>query len=225
MDATSSSTGELAMTRVSAFVLAAVTASAALSFTACSSGDVSVGSSEQALKKKKDGSPTGDGKTCSWDDTVSYDVATGKETVHPAANGPYKVGDSFKSPDGCNDCTCTDKGIACTDVACGGNPGGAVCNYNGKTYKSGETFPAGDGCNSCGCQPDGTVACTLMFCAPVECKKTGCSGEICSDQDVASDCVWKEQYACYATATCERGSDGKCGFRTTPELSSCLAGK
>jgi hypothetical protein len=90
----------------------------ATALTACSSGDVPVGTSSQALKKTPGGNPTGDGKTCSWDDAVSYDVATGKTTTTPSTNGQYKVGDSFPSTDGCNQCSCTAQGIACTEKAC-----------------------------------------------------------------------------------------------------------
>ena len=55
------------------------------------------------------------------------------------------------------------------------------------------------------------------------CVKTGCSGQICADQDMFSTCEWREEYACYQTATCERQSTGKCGWTMTPQLSSCLA--
>ena len=141
--------------------LAALATATALLATACSSGDVAVGSSEQALQKSKNGTPTGNGKTCSWDDTVSYDAATGKETYTPAPDGPFKVGDSFKSSDGCNDCKCTAQGIACTEKACAG---GGTCAYNGATRKAGETFKSTDGCNTCSCSGDGSVACTEMAC-------------------------------------------------------------
>ena len=43
------------------------------------------------------------------------------------------------------------------------------------------------------------------------CRKTGCSKQICSDQDVMSTCEWREEYA-YQKATCERQRDGKCGL-------------
>jgi eight-cysteine-cluster-containing protein len=51
----------------------------------------------------------------------------------------------------------------------------------------------------------------------------GCSSQICSDQeDVVSTCEWREEYACYKTATCERQVDGRCGWTQTPELLTCL---
>lgn len=52
----------------------------------------------------------------------------------------------------------------------------------------------------------------------------GCSGQICSEQPgIISTCEWREEYACYQTATCERQADGACGWTETPELNSCLA--
>jgi eight-cysteine-cluster-containing protein len=51
----------------------------------------------------------------------------------------------------------------------------------------------------------------------------GCSSQICSDQeDVVSTCEWREEYACYKTATCARQADGRCGWTPTPELRACL---
>lgn len=56
------------------------------------------------------------------------------------------------------------------------------------------------------------------------CYTGGCSGQICSDQEgVISTCEWREEYACYQDATCERQPDGECGWTPTAELSACLA--
>ena len=58
------------------------------------------------------------------------------------------------------------------------------------------------------------------------CLATGCSGQICSDEDVITTCEYKEEYACYKTAKCERQNSpaggGKCGWTPTEELVSCL---
>jgi hypothetical protein len=53
----------------------------------------------------------------------------------------------------------------------------------------------------------------------------GCSGEVCSDQkDVASNCLYKEAFACYKkTSSCTRQSDGQCGWTKTPGLVACLS--
>jgi hypothetical protein len=55
------------------------------------------------------------------------------------------------------------------------------------------------------------------------CMKTGCSSQVCSDHAMITTCEWRPEYACYQKATCERQSDGNCGFTRTRELASCLA--
>ncbi|MGH9956353.1 MAG: DUF6748 domain-containing protein [Pyrinomonadaceae bacterium] len=57
------------------------------------------------------------------------------------------------------------------------------------------------------------------------CFKTGCSKQVCADEEVITTCEWREEYACYQKARCERQSDGSCGFTKTPELTACLRGK
>ncbi|WP_437996668.1 hypothetical protein WMF26_37605 [Sorangium sp. So ce185] len=55
------------------------------------------------------------------------------------------------------------------------------------------------------------------------CVVTGCSGQICASEDVATDCQWLEEYACYDKhGVCERGASGECGWRATPELEACV---
>lgn len=54
------------------------------------------------------------------------------------------------------------------------------------------------------------------------CRRTGCSGEVCSDENVGTACVFKPEYACYKSATCGRLDNGKCGWLVTPELTQCL---
>lgn len=61
---------------------------------------------------------------------------------------------------------------------------------------------------------------------PVEtggCFVGGCSSQICSDDPgIVSTCEWKEEYACYRGATCERQPDGRCGWTPTEDLLSCI---
>ncbi|MBI5134195.1 MAG: hypothetical protein HZA81_02300 [Candidatus Taylorbacteria bacterium] len=73
---------------------------------------------------------------------------------------------------------------------------------------------------------DAMVEIPVSFKAPgaaVGCRPTGCSGQICSDQDVASTCEYRSEYACYRSAKCERQSSGKCGWTPSAALSACLA--
>lgn len=56
------------------------------------------------------------------------------------------------------------------------------------------------------------------------CYVGGCSGQLCTDnQDMVSTCEWREEYACYQTATCAVQADGECGWTPTTELNACLA--
>lgn len=57
------------------------------------------------------------------------------------------------------------------------------------------------------------------------CIKTGCSSQVCADHNVITTCEFRPEYACYQKATCERQSDGNCGFTKTPELTECLSRK
>jgi hypothetical protein len=56
-----------------------------------------------------------------------------------------------------------------------------------------------------------------------ECYVGGCSSQICSDEPgIVSTCEFREEYACYQTATCERQPDGECGWTPTSELQACI---
>jgi hypothetical protein len=51
----------------------------------------------------------------------------------------------------------------------------------------------------------------------------GCSSEVCSDEpNTVSSCIYREEFACYKTAKCERQASGQCGWTKTPKLLSCL---
>jgi len=61
------------------------------------------------------------------------------------------------------------------------------------------------------------------------CMVGGCSSQICvdgKDEDGAmTTCEYREEYACYQTASCERQVSGQCGWTASKELNSCLAVK
>lgn len=62
--------------------------------------------------------------------------------------------------------------------------------------------------------------------APKACVKGGCSGQICSDNpDLITTCEYREVYACYQTAKCERQASGECGWTETAELKMCIDNK
>jgi hypothetical protein len=63
----------------------------------------------------------------------------------------------------------------------------------------------------------------LTDAAAASCFVGGCSSQLCTDEPGAiSTCEWRDEYACYHTATCERQADGQCGWTDTPELQACL---
>ncbi len=54
------------------------------------------------------------------------------------------------------------------------------------------------------------------------CVVTGCSGQICAEEQIVSTCEWSPIYACYKGAKCERQKDGKCGWTDNPGFRECL---
>lgn len=54
------------------------------------------------------------------------------------------------------------------------------------------------------------------------CRPTGCSGQLCADQDLVSTCEFKKEYACYSSAVCKRQENGECGWTQTEALTSCI---
>jgi hypothetical protein len=99
--------------------------------------------------------------------------------------------------------------------------------------------PAGD-CRTNGCAPGWTcdycqtaegiaewicLAPDAGACLPPdECRPTGCNGEICASQDVASPCIALPEFACYREiGICETQPWGGCGWTPTPELDECLS--
>jgi hypothetical protein len=122
--------------------------------------------------------------------------------------------------DGCNSCTCTEDGWACTDVACP------------ETCKPGQTRRAIDGCNTCTCGDDGqwggcseiacdpntTIACGGFagdtctddeYCAYVE-------GEYCGDADASSTCQKRPE-------ACDDVLESVCGCDNVPYENACSA--
>ena len=63
-----------------------------------------------------------------------------------------------------------------------------------------------------------------MIVQSLACVKTGCSGQLCSEEPMMSTCEWTQAYACYGSATCEiQEETGRCGWTMTNELQNCLA--
>ena len=55
------------------------------------------------------------------------------------------------------------------------------------------------------------------------CVITGCSKQICANQETPSTCEYQEIYACYQNAVCGRSTDtGQCQWQDSPDLGQCL---
>jgi hypothetical protein len=101
---------------------------------------------EKVLQARDDGEPTGDGATCSWaGTTLQVSDRCGAVSI-PSGYGPYDLGEDFPSPDGCNECTCSERGIMCTVRDCAGDDSkgdGAAdriaCPEDGKVCADGST--------------------------------------------------------------------------------------
>ncbi len=67
-----------------------------------------------------------------------------------------------------------------------------------------------------------TTSVSSVTSSPKTCKITGCSSQVCADEDVVTDCMYREEYVCYQKAKCEVQNDGKCGWTLTSEIQACL---
>jgi hypothetical protein len=106
----------------------------------------------------------------------------------------YTAGETFPSTDGCNSCTCTMSGVACTDracipeagagdgPACTDTPVGRIC-VRGQQGSTGEAIAAGDklkiqvyprGCFSSGCTRADVHTCTVSGGADFTAEGTFC---------------------------------------------------
>lgn len=53
-----------------------------------------------------------------------------------------------------------------------------------------------------------------------DCKVSGCSGEICSEQELVSICLYKPEFGCYKLTSC-KCINGRCGWEQTEEFLDC----
>lgn len=132
-------------------------------FSGCSGGEIPVGSADQEVQKRSDGSPTGDGSSCSWAGTTIHLPDDCGSVPTPSGYGPYELGEEFPAPDGCNECTCTDRGIMCTMRDCSGNEGSDVaCTDDAKECPDGSFVGrVAPDCDFAPCPGDEEVGCTL----------------------------------------------------------------
>ena len=54
------------------------------------------------------------------------------------------------------------------------------------------------------------------------CVISGCSRQLCGEEEMMTTCEFREVYQCYAQARCERNSLGTCGWVVDSALRSCI---
>ncbi len=62
-------------------------------------------------------------------------------------------------------------------------------------------------------------------CVPVDdgaCIRTGCSGQVCASEMVASTCEYAEWYECYDLARCGLNAAGLCGWEPNEDFLACM---
>jgi len=140
----------------------------------------------------------------------------------------YALGASFKSTDGCNSCSCTASGVACTLVYCGvggasaaGGSSGVTCSYNGVNYSVGSTFKSTDGCNTCSCTTAGVAVCTKMACQGAG----GSTGVDCpAIPTIMPDCGSVKPIMAYDANSCPKGYVCPVCVAPKPDVPKCDPG-
>jgi hypothetical protein len=141
----------------------------------------------------------------------------------------YAEGDTFPDSDGCNQCSCGERGQAqCTLKACIPDPknplpdSGPYCTFSGKRYAPGQQV-SNDGCNTCACTSSGDVACTLRACPPD-------AGSTCKSLEKDLQTTLASVQKCMTAGDCAQPIPGSsCGCtrdlvaRKDADLSSYLA--
>ncbi|KYG04417.1 hypothetical protein BE21_04010 [Sorangium cellulosum] len=136
-----------------------------------------------------------------------------------AAAGGIKPGRC--RPTGCSGQVCADQTVYTTcewreEYACYGDYG--ICERDASGQCGWRQTP-----ELTACLDGGGVLEAAPGGGPGPCVVTGCSGQVCADDDVLTTCEWREEYACYGKhGVCERDASGQCGWRDTPELDACL---
>lgn len=127
-----------------------------------------------------------------------------KDSTHVESNAiseqECSLGETKTADDGCNTCTCTEEGWACTEMAC------AEPDSPGQECTLGTTKPAEDGCNTCTCDESGW-SCTELGCEPNEqptgavsvCPAPSASAEMCAQVIVWSKAEDGKSCCRYAT--------------------------
>lgn len=157
---------------------------------------------------------------CENDCPVETHILNFQGECVPKCYGPEQCGDEQHCNAG--EVCLQDPACPACDVCVGWcEPPAGDCRSNGcATGWTCDYCQTADGQAEWICLPPDAGACL----PPDECRPTGCNGEICANQDVASPCVALPEFACYRDAgVCEIQPWGQCDWTPTPELDACLS--
>jgi hypothetical protein len=147
--------------------------------------------------------------------TAETNDGSNSGAIEPGKACP-ELGATREAADGCNSCTCTESGWACTDAAC-----------STQECVDGESGSSPDGCNTCSCI-DGAWACTERDCATEQCTdgevtSDGCNTCSCSGGQWLCTLIACEAPTCPApTAPPEGiGCDDVIVFARSPDSGAC----
>ena len=131
----------------------------------------------------------------------------------------------------CTGCACSsnDPACDCPPPQCWGTcqdappPPPPPCETD-KDCAAGEACVLGP-CPMAPCTPDWCPPCygTCQPVAPSKCQVSGCSGEICAAEPMASICIYKPEWECLQYSACGNfAADGGCGWSQTDAYLKCM---
>lgn len=104
-----------------------------------------------------------------------------------------------------------------------GNQNSLGCTNEAKICPDGSAVSrAGPNCDFTDCPAMNTNVVSNTNSLSDGCKVTGCSGTVCSDHEVITDCLARPTDICYQMGECRRQTNGACEWTLTAELQSCL---
>ena len=157
---------------------------------------------------------------CAWGETCQGATYCPPGAYCLVAAGPGKCAPGVPQPEICGN-GLDDDLDGLVDEDCGN-----VCP-DGTTCAAGEVCEEQAVCPPCTyADPPCMMPCALAYvCVPAQpnpCVVSGCSGQICAPEPMASTCEWLPWYACFGLATCELQPYGQCDWTPNPEFKQCM---
>lgn len=139
---------------------------------------------------------------CDDGNQIDGDGCTKECIAEIHCSGGYKVGETFPATDGCNTCTCTESGVACTTMACS-----ATKCFNSTECAQGQvcTTEQGDCRYPCPAGAECVQACAGVCIAAPSLPSSSSSAQVqrtCQQQEEAIDALFEQEFSCTEDADC-----------------------